>query len=85
MRPSPSVSPDAFWTSHSLVLPFTESTHSVGGYLVGIRAQTEDIVAIVERVNSDGSVLISEGGTGFSSFPAYETIYGTGNYQYIHY
>ncbi len=42
-------------------------------------------VAIVERVNSDGSVLISEGGTGFSSFPAYEIIYGAGNYQYVHY
>lgn len=48
MRSLPAVSPDAFWTSHSLVLPFTESTHSVGGYLVGIRAQTEDIVVIVK-------------------------------------
>lgn len=42
-------------------------------------------VAVVERVNSDGSVLISEGGTGFASFPIYETVYGAGNYQYIHY
>lgn len=42
-------------------------------------------VAVVERVNGDGSVLISEGGTGFASFPAYDTIYGAGNYQYIHY
>lgn len=42
-------------------------------------------VAIVERVNADGSVLVSEGGTGFASFPAYETIYNTGNYEYIHY
>lgn len=42
-------------------------------------------VAVVERVNADGSVLISEGGTGFSSFPAYETVSGAGNYQYVHY
>ena len=42
-------------------------------------------MAVVERVNGDGSVLISEGGTGFASFPAYETVYGAGNYQYIHY
>ncbi len=42
-------------------------------------------VAVVERVNSDGSVLISEGGTGFSTFPAYETISNSGAYQYIHY
>lgn len=26
-------------------------------------------VAVVERVNADGSVLISEGGTGFATFP----------------
>lgn len=42
-------------------------------------------VAVVERVNSDGSVLISEGGTGFSTFPAWETISNAGNYQYVHY
>lgn len=42
-------------------------------------------VAVVERVNSDGSVLISEGGTGFSTFPAWETIANAGNYQYVHY
>ena len=42
-------------------------------------------VAIVERVNSDGSVLISEGGTGFSTFPAWETISNAGSYQYVHY
>ncbi|MCH3973973.1 MAG: CHAP domain-containing protein [Bifidobacterium tibiigranuli] len=42
-------------------------------------------VAVVERVNSDGSVLISEGGTGFASFPAYETISDSWNYQYVHY
>ena len=42
-------------------------------------------VAVVERVNSDGSVLVSEGGTGFATFPAYETISNAGNYQYIHY
>lgn len=42
-------------------------------------------VAVVERVNADGSVLISEGGTGFSTFPAYETIYNPGSYEYVHY
>lgn len=42
-------------------------------------------VAVVERVNADGSVLISEGGTGFATFPAYETIYNPGDYEYIHY
>lgn len=42
-------------------------------------------VAVVERVNADGSVLISEGGTGFSTFPAWETIPNAGAYQYIHY
>ncbi|NEG56195.1 CHAP domain-containing protein [Bifidobacterium platyrrhinorum] len=42
-------------------------------------------VAVVERVNSDGSVLISEGGTGFATFPAWETISNSGAYQYIHY
>ena len=42
-------------------------------------------VAVVERVNADGSVLISEGGTGFSTFPAWETIANAGNYQYVHY
>lgn len=42
-------------------------------------------VAVVERVNADGSVLISEGGTGFSTFPAWETISNAGAYQYIHY
>ncbi len=42
-------------------------------------------VAVVERVNSDGSVLVSEGGTGFSTFPAYETIQNSANYEYVHY
>nr|WP_101622562.1 CHAP domain-containing protein [Bifidobacterium parmae] len=42
-------------------------------------------VAVVERVNSDGSVLISEGGTGFATFPAWETISNAGAYQYVHY
>ncbi|MDF7641353.1 CHAP domain-containing protein [Bifidobacterium sp. ESL0784] len=41
-------------------------------------------VAIVERVNGDGSVFISEGGTGFATFPAYETVYGASKYQFIH-
>ena len=42
-------------------------------------------VAIVEFVNADGSVVISEGGTGFASFPAQEIVYGSSNYQYVHY
>ncbi|KFI96095.1 CHAP domain-containing protein [Bifidobacterium stellenboschense] len=42
-------------------------------------------VAVVERVNSDGSVFISEGGTGFATFPAWETISNAGAYQYVHY
>ncbi|MSS12179.1 CHAP domain-containing protein [Bifidobacterium tsurumiense] len=42
-------------------------------------------VAIVERVNADGSILISEGGTGFSTFPAWETLSNPGAYQYVHY
>lgn len=42
-------------------------------------------VAVVERVNSDGSVLISEGGVGFATFPSYRTIGNAGNYEYVHY
>ncbi|WP_009994181.1 CHAP domain-containing protein, partial [Gardnerella vaginalis] len=42
-------------------------------------------VAVVERVNSDGSVLISEGGVGFATFPSYRTIRNAGNYEYVHY
>lgn len=42
-------------------------------------------VAIVERVNADGSVLISEGGTGFPTFPYWETVPNAYNYEYIHY
>nr|WP_236632670.1 CHAP domain-containing protein [Bifidobacterium xylocopae] len=42
-------------------------------------------VAVVERVNGDGSVLISEGGTGFPTFPASEVVYNAGAYQYVHY
>lgn len=42
-------------------------------------------VAVVERVNSDGSVLISEGGTGFSSWPNYETVLNASSYTFIHY
>lgn len=70
------------------------NTPHVGAAMVFARGQrvgywnadwTYGHVAVVERVNSDGSVLISEGGTGFASFPAYETVYGAGNYQYVHY
>ena len=42
-------------------------------------------VAVVERVSADGSVLISEGGTGFATFPAWETISNASSYQYVHY
>lgn len=70
------------------------NTPHVGAAMVFARGQrvgywnadwTYGHVAVVERVNSDGSVLISEGGTGFASFPAYETVSGAGNYQYVHY
>ena len=70
------------------------NTPHVGAAMVFARGQrvtnwnadwTYGHVAVVERVNADGSVLISEGGTGFASFPTYETVYGAGNYQYIHY
>lgn len=70
------------------------NTPHVGAAMVFARGQrvgywnadwTYGHVAIVERINADGSVLISEGGTGFSSFPAYETVYGASNYQYVHY
>ncbi|WEV53770.1 CHAP domain-containing protein [Bifidobacterium sp. ESL0704] len=40
-------------------------------------------VAIVEQVNGD-TVWISEGGTGFRTFPAYEYVYGASKYQFIH-
>ena len=56
---------------------------SVGGHWTADRQYGH--VAVVERVNADGSVLISEGGTGFSTFPAWETISNAGAYQYIHY
>lgn len=42
-------------------------------------------VAIVERVNSDGTILISEGGTGFSSFPTTEIVSSPSRFQYIQY
>ena len=70
------------------------NTPHVGAAMVFARGQrvtnwnadwTYGHVAVVERVNADGSVLISEGGTGFASFPTYETVYGARNYQYIHY
>ncbi|WP_445340992.1 CHAP domain-containing protein [Bifidobacterium sp. ESL0820] len=70
------------------------NTPHVGAAMVFARGQrvtnwnadwTYGHVAVVERVNADGSVLISEGGTGFASFPTYETVYGAGNYQYVHY
>ncbi len=42
-------------------------------------------VAIVERVNADGSVLISECGSIWQGRAHWMTVYDTGNYQYIHY
>lgn len=41
-------------------------------------------VAVVERVNADGSVYVSEGGTGFPTFPYYETIRNATSYEFIH-
>ncbi|BDR52652.1 CHAP domain-containing protein [Bombiscardovia nodaiensis] len=42
-------------------------------------------VAVVERVNGDGSVLVSEGGTGFPTFPYPEVIQNASSFQYVHY
>ena len=42
-------------------------------------------VAIVERVNADGSVLISECGSIWQGRAHWMTVYDVGNYQYIHY
>ncbi len=42
-------------------------------------------VAIVERVNSDGSVLISEGGTKCPYIPYSEVVYNASSFQYVHY
>lgn len=41
-------------------------------------------VAVVERVNADGSVYVSEGGVGFATFPFYETYQRASNFEYIH-
>ena len=85
----------AEWANTARSLGYlVNNTPHVGAAMVFARGQrvgywnadwTYGHVAVVERVNGDGSVLISEGGTGFASFPAYETVYGAGNYQYIHY
>ena len=85
----------ADWASTARSLGYlVNNTPHVGAAMVFARGQrvgswnadwTYGHVAVVERVNADGSVLISEGGTGFASFPTYETVYGAGNYQYIHY
>ena len=85
----------ADWANTARKLGYlVNNTPHVGAAMVFARGQrvgywnadwTYGHVAVVERVNVDGSVLISEGGTGFASFPAYETVYGAGNYQYIHY
>ncbi|MDT7510344.1 CHAP domain-containing protein [Bifidobacterium sp. H6bp9] len=85
----------AEWANTARSLGYlVNNTPHVGAAMVFARGQrvgywnadwTYGHVAVVERVNADGSVLISEGGTGFASFPAYETVYGAGNYQYIHY
>ena len=41
-------------------------------------------VAIVERINADGSVYISESGSGFGGRVHYRNIQNPGNFQYIH-
>ena len=85
----------ADWASTARSLGYlVNNTPHVGAAMVFARGQrvtnwnadwSYGHVAVVERVNADGSVLISEGGTGFASFPTYETVYGARNYQYIHY
>lgn len=42
-------------------------------------------VAIVEKVLPGNKVYISEGGTGFPTFPAYETVSNADSYEYVHY
>lgn len=80
-------------TGRSLGYSVNNTPH-VGAAMVFARGQrvtnwTADLtyghVAVVERVNSDGSVLVSEGGTGFPTFPYAEIIYNASNYQYVHY
>jgi peptidoglycan DL-endopeptidase CwlO len=70
------------------------NTPHVGAAMVFARGQrvtnwyadpTYGHVAVVERVNADGSVLVSEGGTGFPTFPYAEVIYNASSYQYVHY
>lgn len=42
-------------------------------------------VAIVEQVLPGNKVKISEGGTGFATFPAYEIVSNASSYEYVHY
>lgn len=42
-------------------------------------------VAIVEQVLPGNKVKISEGGTGFATFPAYEVVSNASSYEYVHY
>ncbi|WEV47313.1 CHAP domain-containing protein [Bifidobacterium sp. ESL0690] len=54
---------------------------SVGGHWTS--DYTYGHVAVVESI-SGGMMMISEGGTGFSTFPAYETIGASSAYEYIY-
>lgn len=42
-------------------------------------------VAVVERVNSNGTILISESGSGYNGRAGWRTIGNVGAYQYVHY
>ncbi|WEV65311.1 CHAP domain-containing protein [Bifidobacterium sp. ESL0764] len=54
---------------------------SVGGHWIS--DPTYGHVAVVESING-GMMMISEGGTGFATFPAYETIGASSAYEYIY-
>ncbi|MCI1832377.1 MAG: CHAP domain-containing protein [Bifidobacterium sp.] len=85
----------AQWASNARSMGYlVNNTPHVGAVMVFARGQRVTSwnadwqyghVAVVERVNSDGSVIISEGGTGFPSFPYAERVYNASNYQFIHY
>ncbi|NMN01237.1 amidase [Bifidobacterium sp. DSM 109958] len=68
---------------------YVNSTPHVGAIMVfragqlGVSAQYGH-VAIVERINADGSVYISESGSGFGGRVHYRNIQNPGNFQYIH-
>ncbi|GGI14716.1 hypothetical protein GCM10007377_12310 [Galliscardovia ingluviei] len=80
----------AEWANSARRLGYTVNhTPAPGAIMVFQRGQagTDPVyghVAIVERVNADGSVYVSQGGIGFATFPFYETYQRASNFEYIH-